>query len=222
MRIYLRILRMAGFMITLYLFHRIQYGAFSRSMTSIMVVGAILLVFPIVWIGRKIVDIKPSIELLAWITSFVHILLMILFGTSIIAAIKLFQVWPGLAAPLPVAIGKGLLYFTGACLMLTVLNLAISGLGAPFAIALSKRIADRWIYKWTRNPMVLCTLAVLVSAGLYFHSVFFILWVVLLVAPAWIYFLKVYEERELEIRFGGSYLEYRSKTPFLWPGKIKG
>lgn len=103
MRIYLRILRMAGFMITLYLFHLVQYGAFSRSMTSIMVVGAILLVFPIVWIGRKIVDIQPSIERLAWI-----------------------------------------------------------------------------------------------------------------------YFLKVYEERELEIRFGGSYLKYRSKTPFPWPGKIKG
>ena len=29
--------------------------------------GGILLVFPIVWIGRKLVDIHPSIERLAWI-----------------------------------------------------------------------------------------------------------------------------------------------------------
>jgi protein-S-isoprenylcysteine O-methyltransferase Ste14 len=31
--------------------------------------------------------------------------------------------------------------------------------------------------------------------------------------------VKVYEERELEFRFGPSYLEYKSKTPFLFPGK---
>jgi protein-S-isoprenylcysteine O-methyltransferase Ste14 len=30
-------------------------------------------------------------------------------------------------------------------------------------------------------------------------------------------FLKVYEERELEIRFGEAYREYREKTPMLWP-----
>ncbi len=30
-------------------------------------------------------------------------------------------------------------------------------------------------------------------------------------------FVKVYEERELEIRFGASYLEYKSRTPMLFP-----
>jgi protein-S-isoprenylcysteine O-methyltransferase Ste14 len=70
--------------------------------------------------------------------------------------------------------------------------------------------------------MVLSTLAALLSAGIYFQSLYFILWVILLEAPSWIYFLKVYEERELEIRFGASYVEYKAKTPFLWPGRPKG
>jgi protein-S-isoprenylcysteine O-methyltransferase Ste14 len=29
----------------------------------------------------------------------------------------------------------------------------------------------------------------------------------------------VYEERELELRFGASYLEYKSRTPMLFPRK---
>jgi protein-S-isoprenylcysteine O-methyltransferase Ste14 len=37
------------------------------------------------------------------------------------------------------------------------------------------------------------------------------------VFPGWIFFVKRYEERELEIRFGEFYVDYRARTPFLWP-----
>jgi len=47
--------------------------------------------------------------------------------------------------------------------------------------------------------MVLATLAWLAAFGLLQRSALFVLWVVAVVAPAWIAFLKVYEERELEI-----------------------
>jgi protein-S-isoprenylcysteine O-methyltransferase Ste14 len=174
-----------------------------------------------VWAARKIVDGRPTPEYLAWTTSILHITLMILFGVSIIEAIKFFQIELGVVIPLPIELGIMLLLITGTAAGLTAVNLALSGLGAPFAIALSKRVANRWMYRWTRNPMVFCTLAALLSAGIYFQSLYFILWVILLPAPSWIYFLKVYEERELEIRFGTSYLEYKAKTPFLWPGKPK-
>jgi protein-S-isoprenylcysteine O-methyltransferase Ste14 len=33
--------------------------------------------------------------------------------------------------------------------------------------------------------------------------------------PAWILFVRLYEERELEIRFGESYLHYKTQTPFF-------
>ena len=32
---------------------------------------------------------------------------------------------------------------------------------------------------------------------------------------AWILFVRIYEERELEIRFGESYLRYKARTPFF-------
>jgi protein-S-isoprenylcysteine O-methyltransferase Ste14 len=215
----LTITRFVGFLITMYIWQIVQLGQYSQLISLTIIIGAIVLVFPVVWIGRKSVDIGPTIERLAWITTIVHMVLMILFGTSIVEAIKLFQVEPGVRIPLPVEFGMVLLVLTGVTLLLTVVNLALSGLGAPFAIALSKRLANRWMYRWTRNPMVLSTLATLLSVGVYLQSLYLVLWVVLFVTPAWIYFLKAYEERELEIRFGVSYLDYKCKTSFLWPRK---
>ena len=108
---------------------------------------------------------------------------------------------------------------TGAATLLTVVNLALRGLGAPFAIALSKKLAVDWLYAWTRNPMVLAALIFLLSLGIWYQSALFVVWVLFLFAPALLFFVKVYEERELEARFGASYLEYKSKTPMLFPRK---
>jgi len=75
------------------------------------------------------------------------------------------------------------------------------------------------MYAWTRNPMVLAVLSFLISLGIWFQSTLFVLWVLILFAPALLFFVKVFEERELEFRFGASYLEYKSKTPMLFPRK---
>jgi len=65
--------------------------------------------------------------------------------------------------------------------------------------------------------MVLALLAFLLSLGIWFQSTLFVLWVLILFAPVMLVFVKVYEERELEIRFGASYREYKSRTPMLFP-----
>jgi protein-S-isoprenylcysteine O-methyltransferase Ste14 len=70
--------------------------------------------------------------------------------------------------------------------------------------------------------MVLCTLALLVSVGLMHRSVWFVLWVLASVSPGLMFFVWCYEERELEIRFGSAYLEYRSRTPRFWPRRRSG
>jgi protein-S-isoprenylcysteine O-methyltransferase Ste14 len=70
--------------------------------------------------------------------------------------------------------------------------------------------------------MLLAALAFFLSLGIWFQSVLFVLWVLILFAPALLFFVKVYEERELEIRFGESYLEYKSRTPMLFPRRPKG
>jgi len=65
--------------------------------------------------------------------------------------------------------------------------------------------------------MVLTVLALGISLRVWFQSLWFVLWVLLLLVPALLSFVKIYEERELEIRFGASYLEYKFRTPMLIP-----
>ncbi len=182
-----------------------------------IIVGGVLLVFPVVWLGRKILDKKPTISHTAWTTTFVHYALGILFGVAIIRAIDSHQDWSGWVLPIPSEIGLLLVIITGGAALLTVINLALKGLGAPFAIALSRKLAVDWLYAWTRNPMVLASLALLLSLGIWFQSTMFVLWALFLFTPALLFFVKMYEERELEIRFGASYLEYKSRTPMLFP-----
>lgn len=187
-----------------------------------IIVGGLVLVFPLVWFSRQILDRHPTMARAVWVTVFVHYSLGIFFGLPIIRAISTYSDWPDWTLPIPAPLGLGLVIVSGAAFLLTVVNLALKGLGAPFAIALSQRLAVDWLYAWTRNPMVLAALALLVSVGLWFRSTWFMAWSLLLFAPALLFFIKVYEERELEIRFGASYLEYKARTPLLFPRKPKG
>jgi len=187
-----------------------------------IIVGAVLLVFPIVWLGRLILDKKPTTSRAAWITTFVQFAVGNLFAVAIIRAVTTHQDWSGWVLPVPAEIGLLLFIITGAAFLLTVINLALKGFGAPFFIVLSRKLAVDWMYAWTRNPMVLAGLTFLLALGIWYQSALFVLWVLILFTPALLVFVKVYEERELEIRFGASYLEYRSRTPILFPRKPRG
>jgi protein-S-isoprenylcysteine O-methyltransferase Ste14 len=184
-----------------------------------VIVGGVLLTYPLVWLGRKILDRYHTTGSVVWITTFVHYALGFTFGVPIVRAVVTYKDWSGWVLPVPKEIGLALVIITGAAFLLVVANLALKGLGAPFAIALSRRLAADWLYAWTRNPMVLAGLAFLLSLGIWFQSALFILWALILFAPALLFFEKVYEERELELRFGASYLEYKSRTPMLVPRK---
>jgi protein-S-isoprenylcysteine O-methyltransferase Ste14 len=194
----------------------------SNIMNLSIIVGGVLLTFPLVWLGRKILDRDQTIGHAVWTTMFVHLGLGFTFGVPIVRAVTTHQDWPGWVLPLPSEFGLVLVIITGAAFLLTVANLALKGFGAPFFIALSRKLAAEWLYAWTRNPMALAALALFVSLGIWFQSALFVFWVLIVFAPAYIFFAKVYEERELEIRFGASYLEYKSRTPMLFPRKPTG
>ncbi len=187
-----------------------------------IITGGPLLVFPVVWVGRKMLDKQPTMSRAVWVTTFVHFALGFLLGIPIIRALTTHRDWSGGVIRVPSEIALALVIITGTVCLLTVLNLALKGLGAPFYIALSRKLAADWLYAWTRNPMVLAVLAFLLSLGIWFQSVLFLLWVLVVFAPALLFFVKVYEERELEIRFGTSYLEYKSRTPMLFPRRPGG
>ena len=104
------------------------------------------------------------------------------------------------------------LYFLG------ITNKLLRALGSGAnAFRLTKRIVAEDIYKRTRNPMslgfYLFTLAVAFASG----STFITLVVLLGLIPAHLFFLKYFEQLELELRFGESYLEYKESVPFLIP-----
>ena len=209
--------RVGLFIITLLAWSRVRDRGPSGVFDVLMIVGAVLLVFPVAWLGRWMLDRRPTASRAALVTTFVHFALMILFGAAIIRAVVTHEAWRGWVLPIPQPVGFIMAIVTGAATLLTVAVLAVKGLGAPFAIALSARLAADGLYAWTRNPMVLATLACLLSVGIWFRSALFVLWVLVLVTPAWLAFVKIYEERELEIRFGAPYLEYRRRTPMLVP-----
>ncbi|MCX6120098.1 MAG: isoprenylcysteine carboxylmethyltransferase family protein [Ignavibacteriales bacterium] len=179
--------------------------------------GGVLFTFPLVWLGRKILDRHRTMGRAIWTTTFVHVGLGFTFGVPIVRAVTTHQDWSGWVLPVPSGIGLALVIITGVASLLVVVNLALKGFGAPFFIQLSRKLAVDWLYAWTRNPMVLAGLAWFLSLGIWFQSVLFVLWVLILFAPALLFFVKVYEERELEIRFGASYMEYKSRTPMLFP-----
>jgi hypothetical protein len=135
-----------------------------------IIVGGMSLVFPLVWFGRKILDRRQTPGWADWITTFVHVALGFLLGVPIVRALSTHQDWPGPVLPVPSGIGLALVIITGAASLLTVLNLALKGLGAPFFIALSRKVAADWLYAWTRNPMALASLAFLVSLGIWFQD----------------------------------------------------
>jgi protein-S-isoprenylcysteine O-methyltransferase Ste14 len=218
----LRLVGGIGFALTLAVWWWVLQQQFGEILRLLIMVGGVLAMLPVVWAGRRVLDVHPTPDRAAWVTTVVHFSLMIPLGTAIIEAIRFGWVYPGWAIPLPRELGLAVMVVAGLVLLSTVINLALQGLGAPFAIALSRRLARSWLYAWTRNPMVLSGLVFLIGLGLWLRSTLFVLWAVGLVTPAMLVFLKVYEEKELEVRFGESYLEYRANTPMLWPRKPKG
>ncbi len=211
-----------GFALTLAVWWWVIQQQFGPVLRPLIMVGGMLTVFPVVWVGRRVLDVKPTPDRGVWVTTVVHFSLMVLFGAAIIEAIGIGKAYPGWAIPLPREIGLAVMVVAAPVLLSTVVDLALQGLGAPFAVALTRRLATSWLYGWTRNPMVLSAFVFLTGLGLWLQSTLFLLWVVGLFTPAILVFLKVYEERELEVRFGASYLEYRANTPMLWPRKPKG
>lgn len=211
------LLSIALFVVALVLWIWIANQSLSSAQNLSIIVGGVLLLFPVAWLGRWALDTQPTTSRAVWITTLVHYAVLIPFGAALFRAVITYQDWIGWALPIPSDIGWYLVMPTGALALLAVLNLAWKGLGAPFAIALSRKLSVDWMYAWTRNPMVLATLAFLFALGIWFQSALFVLWVLILVTPALLAFVKIYEERELEIRFGAAYREYKSRTPMLFP-----
>lgn len=118
----------------------------------------------------------------------------------------------------PVFLTAGIILAIPGLYLLGISNrlLRVSGNGAN-AFRLTKQVVENDIYRYTRNPMSLGYYLGSLSIGLISGSTLATLCAVLAYIPAHIFFLKFFEEFELELRFGESYKWYKQKVPFLIP-----
>ncbi len=191
----------------------------SRAAANWLIWGAPLAVLPFSYGGRKALDARPTAAYASRMNIAVHYAVGAALGMGIFPAFRRLLAEPVIQTPWLRQTAGALVVVTGVATALTVVNLAWRGLGAPFAVKLSSRLATDWMYGWTRNPMGLCSACWFASMGLERGSVWFLVWLAISVSPSWIFFAKVYEERELELRFGQSYIEYRQRTPMFLPRK---
>lgn len=211
-----RLFSILGFAVSVLVWRFVLDSPLANDILVTIAWGAPILVLPLIFIGRLLLDRKPTPQRAASVSAGLHFLVMTLLGSALIASGR-FGFVHTVSMGIPATLMRILVYISGAFAILTVLNLAVRGLGAPFAIALSKRLATDWLYSHTRNPMVLATVIFLLCLGLQWQSPAFLMWTIVLFLPVMITFLKMYEERELEIRFGKEYLEYKMRTPLLIP-----
>ena len=75
-------------------------------------------------------------------------------------------------------------------------------------------------FKYCRNPMTLGTILAYGGIAILIGS-FTALLAVGIFAARLIGYLKMIEEKELQMRVGSEYIEYKEKTPFIIPVKFK-
>lgn len=90
------------------------------------------------------------------------------------------------------------------------------GRGTPVPMIPTRRLVVVPPFTYCRNPMVLGTVVGYLGVGVLLGSMAAIA-LVIGFAGLLLLYVKVFEEKELEARFGADYLDYKRTTPFLLP-----
>jgi protein-S-isoprenylcysteine O-methyltransferase Ste14 len=140
---------------------------------------------------------------------------VLLGGPTIVAGLVpwLLTRWHADEQPLALRIPGGLLLAIGAALVLeTTARFALQGRGTPAPWAPPERFVARGSYRFTRNPMYVGVLALIVGQALLLGREILFAWAV----AAWLLFqlfVLLHEEPELGRRFGAAYGDYRARVP---------
>jgi protein-S-isoprenylcysteine O-methyltransferase Ste14 len=152
-----------------------------------LVIGSI---FP-VWIPIVLVFLLPKVDKLIVIASFYNGLINVIVGI------------------LAIILG-GFIAFS------TIIAQMRFASGTPFPMIPTRRLLVSGTFKYCRNPMTLGTIMVysgiVVMIGSYTALLFVVIFGLILLA-----YIKLVEEKELALRFGQEYLDYKKDTPFIIP-----
>jgi protein-S-isoprenylcysteine O-methyltransferase Ste14 len=99
----------------------------------------------------------------------------------------------------------------GAIYAWCVWDFATFGGGTPAPLDAPKNLVVRGLYRYTRNPMYVGVLLVILGWAVLFRATVLCLYA-LIVGTCFHLFIVLYEERHLQKEFGGEYDDYRGRV----------
>jgi len=90
------------------------------------------------------------------------------------------------------------------------------GRGTPVPLMATQKLIVQPPYNYCRNPMTLGAIVMYLGVAILFGSIGAVV-LVFLGAVCLLTYIKKVEEKEMVLRFGQEYLDYRKRTPFLIP-----
>ncbi len=88
--------------------------------------------------------------------------------------------------------------------------------GTPVPLIPTHKLLASGVFRYCRNPMIFGTLCAYTGIAIFAGTISGII-CILIFAALLIVYVKLVEERELEMRFGQEYLDYKARTPFIIP-----
>jgi protein-S-isoprenylcysteine O-methyltransferase Ste14 len=88
--------------------------------------------------------------------------------------------------------------------------------GTPIPVLSTQKLLVSGVFSQCRNPMTFGTICMYLGISILVGSIASIA-LVLIFAAVLLLYIKIFEERELEMRFGQEYRVYKNNTPFLIP-----
>jgi protein-S-isoprenylcysteine O-methyltransferase Ste14 len=126
--------------------------------------------------------------------------------------IESFLSFKGLPAPKILRFFSVMLMFLGICIYFWSVLEFMRGKGTPAPIDPPRELVVKGPYRFTRNPMYVGVLCILLGESLFFHSSP-LLFYTAAVFVIFQLFVVLYEEPKLAEKFGGSYKQYCSMVP---------
>ena len=117
-------------------------------------------------------------------------------------------------------VSGGILILVGLSIIWTTVSLFTDyGKGTPAPYSPPKILVAIGIYRYVRNPMMIGVWSVLIGEANLFMSIGLLIWFLIFFIAS-ILFVIVWEEKDLENRFGEYYCEYKRNVP-RWIPRIR-
>src|SRR5262245_24079975 len=131
--------------------------------------------------------------------------------------------WGHQRMPMPMGLDEPTGWFLGVIvsalgggLYLWTIALFAKVQGTQVPVAPTQRLVTSGPYAVSRNPMVTSAIIMVCGGGVVLDSWSFVAGG-LVIPTAYLAYIRLVEERELEARFGEEYLAYKGTTPFIVP-----